>query len=139
MTDTIEIVRKRKSTVVTNAPIKKQVIEVGDVGKPGPATTLTVGEVSVSADIVEPVITITGVSPAQTINFTFPAGSAAYRHVQSAPSTTWTIQHNMGFYPGGVTVIDSGGSYCLGNLSYPNINTVVVEFSSAFNGVAYLS
>lgn len=139
MSDTVEIVRKRKSTVVTNAPIKKQVIEVGDVGKPGPATTLTVGDVSVSNEVVEPVITITGIAPSQTINFTFPAGSSAYRHVQSAPSATWTIQHNMGFYPGGVTVIDSGGNYCLGNLSYPNVNTVVVEFSAAFNGVAYLS
>ena len=137
--DTVEIVRKRKSSVVTNAPIKKQVIEVGDVGKPGPATTLTVGTVTQSDEIVVPVITITGSAPSQTINFTFPSGGGVYRHVQSAPSTTWTINHNLGYYPGGVSVIDSGGSVCYGDIVHLSENSVVVNFSTAFSGTAILS
>lgn len=137
--DTVEIVRKRKSTVVTNAPVRTQVIEVGDIGKPGPATTLTVGTVTTSDEIVTPVVTITGSAPSQTINFTFPAGGGVYRHVQSAPATTWTINHNLGYYPGGVSVLDSGGSVCLGDVTHLSENSLVVNFSTAFSGTALIS
>lgn len=62
----------------------------------------------------------------------------SYTHQQLAPSATWTISHELGFYPN-VTVLDSAGTFVLGEVSYPDANTVVLSFSSSFGGVAYLS
>lgn len=62
----------------------------------------------------------------------------AYRHVQGTAASTWTIDHGLGFYPN-VTVIDSGGSVAEGNIAYPMLTRVVLTFSAAFSGVAYLS
>lgn len=65
-------------------------------------------------------------------------GGISYVHNQGAVASTWTIAHNLGWYPN-VTVIDSGGLVVEGDLSYPNINTVQLQFSGGFSGVAYLS
>lgn len=64
--------------------------------------------------------------------------SLGYAHTQNTPSTTWTISHGLGFIPN-ITVIDSGGTVVEGSYNYPNANTVVLTFSSAFSGKAYLS
>lgn len=61
-----------------------------------------------------------------------------YVHNQASPSTTWTINHNLKMYPS-VTVVDTGGSHVMGQTIYPSLNTVTVEFTSAFSGKAYLS
>lgn len=61
-----------------------------------------------------------------------------YVHNQASPSTTWTINHNLKMYPS-VTVVDSAGSHVMGQTIYPSLNTVTVEFTSAFSGKAYLS
>jgi len=44
----------------------------------------------------------------------------------------------LGFIPN-ITVVDSGGTVVEGSYNYPNANTVVLTFSSAFSGKAYLS
>jgi hypothetical protein len=62
----------------------------------------------------------------------------AYQHTQSAASTTWTIAHNLNFFPN-VTVIDSGGSMVEANVTYTNNANLTITFSSAISGVAYLS
>jgi hypothetical protein len=72
-----------------------------------------------------------------------PSGQAdpadlGYVHIQNTPSTTWTISHGLGFIPN-ITVVDSGGTVVEGSYNYPNANTVVLSFSSAFSGKAYLS
>lgn len=74
-----------------------------------------------------------------------PAGSIgditaliALEHTQGSASSSWTINHNLGFYPN-VTVVDSGGSIVEGEISYTNSNSLTVTFSSAFSGKAYLS
>lgn len=64
--------------------------------------------------------------------------SLGYVHTQNTPSTTWTISHGLGFIPN-ITVVDSGGTVVEGSYNYPNANTVVLTFSSAFSGKAYLS
>lgn len=61
-----------------------------------------------------------------------------YVHVQSAPSTTWTINHDLGFIPN-ITVVDSAGTVIEGSYNYANETTVVLTFAGAFSGKAYLS
>jgi hypothetical protein len=62
----------------------------------------------------------------------------AYHHLQNTPSNIWTITHNLDFYPN-VTAVDSGGSICEGEIAYTNKNSLVITFTSAFSGQAYLS
>jgi hypothetical protein len=64
--------------------------------------------------------------------------SGTYTHDQSIPSDTWTIIHNLGYFPN-VTVVDSGGTEVEGNVNYSGANTVIVSFSAAFSGKAYLT
>lgn len=61
-----------------------------------------------------------------------------YTHIQDVASSTWTINHNLGRYPQ-VTVVDSAGSVVVGDVSYPDINTVVAKFGGGFAGRAYLT
>jgi len=62
----------------------------------------------------------------------------AYAHTQGTASATWTILHNLDFYPN-VTVQDSGGTIVEGEVTYTNRNQVVLTFTAAFSGKAYLS
>lgn len=69
-----------------------------------------------------------------------PAGNPAqvfYTHVQSVASATWTINHNLSGYPTAV-VLDSAGTQCEGTFSYPSNSTMVITFTSAFSGTAYV-
>lgn len=61
-----------------------------------------------------------------------------YRYIQDIPAATWTIIHNLGFRPN-VSVVDSAGTEVIGEVSYPDVNTVVIDFSAQFAGEAYLS
>ena len=62
----------------------------------------------------------------------------AYRHNQGVASSTWTIAHNLNFYPN-VTTMDSTGAICEGEIVYTNPNNLTITFLAAFSGVAYLS
>jgi hypothetical protein len=62
-----------------------------------------------------------------------------YTHVQSAATSTWTVNHNLGIRPGGVTVVDSGENVVFGDVLYANDNSLTITFSSAFGGKVYLS
>jgi cell shape-determining protein MreC len=61
-----------------------------------------------------------------------------YVHNQSTASAVWTITHNLGWYPN-VTVIDSAGTNVEGDVTQVNNNTMRINFSGAFTGIAYLS
>lgn len=67
-----------------------------------------------------------------------PAGSGAYIHTQSAASTTWTINHNMGFRPS-VELLDSGSQEIDGEVSHPSVNQTVVTLNPASAGLARLT
>jgi hypothetical protein len=72
---------------------------------------------------------------------TGPQGSAGgtYRHIQGSALETWTITHNLGFFPN-VTVVDSTGHEIWpGDVTYTSMTTLVLTFSSAVGGEAYLS
>lgn len=68
-----------------------------------------------------------------------PASVNTYTHIQSTPSTTWTVVHNLGYHPGGVSVIDSAGTKVYGDVTHINNNQLVINFSAGFSGKVYLS
>lgn len=65
-------------------------------------------------------------------------GSSNYTYTQAVPSAVWTIAHGLGRHPS-VTVVDSAHSVVVGDVSYPDLNTVVLTFSGGFSGQAYLN
>jgi len=76
--------------------------------------------------------------PEGVTNKYFTVGRVAYIHTQGVASDTWTINHNLGFYPN-LTVVDSGGTIYEGEITYTNTVSLTVTFSAAFSGKAYLS
>lgn len=62
----------------------------------------------------------------------------SYRHTQNAALTTWTIVHNLAFYPN-VTVFNSAGDQVEGSVVHNDTNSLTVTFSTAISGKAHLS
>lgn len=62
----------------------------------------------------------------------------SYSHAQSSASDTWTVVHNLGFYPA-VSIFDSAANAVEGAITHNSINHLTIEFSSAISGTAYLS
>lgn len=65
-------------------------------------------------------------------------GAWAFVHTQAASSATWTINHNLGGYPS-VTIDDGTGVELVADVAYASDNQIVVSFSSARTGKAYLT
>ena len=89
--------------------------------------------------IVQPVIpnvTITAPGP-QGPAGAFTPSDIAYTHTQAVSSATWTINHNLGFNPLAI-VLDSSGTQCEGSVTYPSTNQMIITFTGAFTGVAYI-
>ena len=82
------------------------------------------------------IVTVVEQPPIVINEVAFP--SVAFNHQQGISSTTWTIKHNLNFYPN-VTVVDSAGTIVEGEITYTNRNSLVLTFQSAFSGNAYLS
>lgn len=61
-----------------------------------------------------------------------------YVHNQASASSTWSITHNMKFYPN-VSIVDTGLSKVIGEVTYVSENALTVTFSHPFAGKAYLS
>ena len=125
-------VNKKYKTVTVNKPTSN-VLEVHDAGVAGPPNTLTIGTVTVG----EASASITGIAPNQVLNLVYPAATR-HVHTQGTASTTWTINHSLGGYPS-VMVVDSAKTVVYGEINYVSTSQVVVNFSSAFSGSAYLT
>lgn len=70
-------------------------------------------------------------------------GGQAYRHVQSIPESTWTIEHDLGFFPN-VTVLDSTGREVEAEVDWVDGDSLTVSFYGSngpvsFAGEAFLS
>jgi len=65
-------------------------------------------------------------------------GGTGYTYHQINVATTWTITHGLGYNPN-IVVTDTNGNIYEGNITWPDVNTVIVTFSTALNGYAYLS
>lgn len=63
----------------------------------------------------------------------------AYRHNQTQPSATWTINHNLGYYPGGVAFHDSTGRRFEGPWNHIDHNTIIAPLSASVAGYADIS
>lgn len=66
-------------------------------------------------------------------------GAASYVHAQATPAATWTVAHGLGWPPAGITVVDSAGSVVEGEVVSVDGSLLVLHFSGAFSGTAYLS
>jgi hypothetical protein len=102
----------------------------------------TAGGVTINADTSAAATALT-VMPMQ-VGPQGPAGPAgaggvtSYTHTQGISLATWTITHNLGFFPN-VSVVDSANTQVEGDVVYTSVNALTVSFSSAFSGKAYLS
>lgn len=68
----------------------------------------------------------------------FTVERVSFEHTQGVASATWNVVHNLNFYPN-VTVQDSAGNIVEGEIAYTNSDSLVITFSTAFSGTAYLS
>jgi hypothetical protein len=67
------------------------------------------------------------------------ATTVRYTHVQSAATSTWSVQHNLGTRPGGVSIVDSAENVVIGDVLYVSDNAMTITFSASFGGKAYIS
>ena len=109
-------------------------IVVSDPGVAGPPNVLTIGTVTTGETAAA---SITGISPNQVLNLVYPKASR-HIHTQGTASTIWTITHSLGGYPS-VSIVDSAKTVVFGEISYTSTSQIVVNFSSAFSGYAYLT
>ena len=65
-------------------------------------------------------------------------GSDTYIHIQSAPSSTWSVAHPLLKFPS-VTVVDSANNKVEGEVNYIDTSNLTITFSGAFSGKAYLN
>lgn len=65
-------------------------------------------------------------------------GDKTFRFDQATPATTWLVVHGLGKYPS-VSVVDSGGTWVIGQVTYLDIDTVQLDFSAAFGGSAFFN
>jgi hypothetical protein len=64
--------------------------------------------------------------------------SANYIHVQSLSSSVWTINHTLQKFAS-VTIVDSAENVVYGDIQYISASQIIVTFSAAFGGKAYLN
>lgn len=96
------------------------------------AQTISLNESLISVDASQ----ITGFLPASQVSG-LPEVST-YTHTQNAVSSTWTITHNLGFYPN-VTTLDSAGTTIEGSIAFVSLDEITISFSVGVTGTAYLS
>lgn len=58
--------------------------------------------------------------------------------VQATPSTTWSVNHNLGKFPS-VSVVDSAGTQVQGRVDYADSNNLTITFVNQFSGKAYIN
>lgn len=59
-------------------------------------------------------------------------------HTQSVAATVWTVNHNLN-KKGSATIEDSSGNTVIGEIAWPSNNQLVLTFSKAISGVAYIN
>ena len=61
-----------------------------------------------------------------------------YEFVQGVPATTWDITHNLDKFPS-ISVVDTADTTVIGSYEYITKNRVILNFSDAFAGKAFLN
>ena len=89
------------------------------------------------ASAVAATIAAAGSGPGNGVNPQTPAAGVS-TYVKSAAEAVWEINHNLGKYPS-VVVIDSAGDEVEGDVQYVNPNRIIITFSAALAGRAFLN
>jgi len=111
----------------------------GEQGPPGPAGPAgPAGPPGADSTVPGPPGATGPVGPAGPTGPPGPTQTVAFHYTQATAATTWTIAHNLGFYPN-VATVDSTGREVYGEVDYTSPTTLTVTFSAAFGGEAYLS
>jgi hypothetical protein len=132
MIETVSIIKEPAEIVIIEEGDSREIVEVYDEitevaeiagqGIPGAdGHTPTDDEL---LDLITPLIPL--------------GNDANYIHNQIGASSLWVITHNLGKYPS-VTVVDSGGSVVVGDVTYTSLNSLTISFSSPFGGKAFLN
>jgi len=66
------------------------------------------------------------------------SSSATFQHTQSAASSMWTVNHNLGFPPN-VRAYSSGGREMIAEVIHNGLNQSLIYFDSPANGFAVCS
>ena len=61
-----------------------------------------------------------------------------YIHKQRTASSTWDVVHNLNKYPS-VMIVDSANTVVIGEISYVDMNHLIITFIGSFSGRAYLN
>lgn len=62
-----------------------------------------------------------------------------HRHDQPVPSDEWIIPHGLNTKPAAVAVFDTSNTMVFGDVDHVDENNLVIRFSAAFAGTAYLT
>ena len=57
---------------------------------------------------------------------------------QSTPATVWTINHDLNKFPS-VSIVDSANDEVIGEVRYASSTQIIITFSAAFSGKAFLN
>lgn len=142
------VTKKSQSVVVVKKPSDNVIVV-----RPQPKPVVVVRSVTPAVVVVKkvsPAVVVTSVrGPSGSEGIQGPPGPSgppgqdgsgvqSYRHVQAIASSSWTVEHNLGFFPN-VVIVDSTRSTVEGEIVYVDVNTLIVNFTASFGGEAYLS
>lgn len=65
-------------------------------------------------------------------------GDLHFMFIQSSPSTTWTINHNLGKFPA-IQAVNSANQIVFGDIQHLNNNNARITWSGPLSGKAYLN
>lgn len=63
-----------------------------------------------------------------------PGNTARYQETITSASTSWTINHNLGYNPTSVTILSVGGVIVDAEVLHTSINQVVIIFNTPYAG-----
>lgn len=129
------VIREEPDKITVREPVSGEIIVVRDVTARGPAGTPGATGPQGPQGITGP-IGPQGEPGENTVSY--------YRHVQGVPSSVWEVNHNLGYYPGGIVVRDSSGGLHEGLVEYLDINNITISFfvaglPASFSGEADIS
>lgn len=94
----------------------------------------TVTAVDVTSTEIERTVTLT-YRDATSISDVF---KFSHIHTQTLASSEWLVVHNLGKHPS-VSIVDSAEEEVIGEVQHTDVNSLIIRFSAAFSGKAYLN
>ena len=122
------------STISTGTPSANRIYTLPDAS----------GIIALTSDIPDPLqLTTIGTSGPATLvgdvlNIPEYESDKTYVFIQAVPSVLWTITHNLNKFPS-VSVVDTANTQVFTIADYIDANTLILTFSAAFAGKAYLN